>query len=135
MIFDVSELESDCEAIAAEEKVVSGLLHALVEENAHTVLNQVDYHKQFDALDTRHEETKKRLQEVADQIRDKTDRRKKMEAFIRTLARQDGWITKFDERLWRALVDHVTVYSHKDIRFEFRDGTCIKVSGCKEATA
>jgi len=135
MIFDVSALESDMEAIAAEERVVSGLLRALIEENAHTALNQVDYHKQFDALDTRHNAVKKRLSEVSGQIRDKTERRKKMGAFIRALGKQDEWITKFYERLWRALVDHVEVYSRKDIRFIFRDGTCIKVSGCKERTA
>lgn len=35
-------------------------------------------------------------------------------------------ITQFDERLWSSLVDFVTVYSEKDIRVTFKDGTEIQ---------
>ena len=45
-----------------------------------------------------------------------------MEAFIAELARQDGLLTKFDERLWFSLVDFATVYGEGDVQFTFKDG-------------
>lgn len=49
-----------------------------------------------------------------------------MEQFIGTTRTQEP-ITKFDEGLWSGLVDFVTVYSIKDIRVAFKNGTEIKV--------
>ncbi|MCD8395686.1 MAG: recombinase family protein, partial [Lachnospiraceae bacterium] len=52
-------------------------------------------------------------------------RKKTMEQFISIIETQEP-ITKFDEGLWSGLVDYVTVYSTKDIRVTFKDGTEIK---------
>ena len=39
--------------------------------------------------------------------------------------RQDSVLTEFDEDLWIAVIDKVTVFSDDDVRFTFRDGTVI----------
>lgn len=43
--------------------------------------------------------------------------------FYNQLLHQSGLITEFSNTLWRAMVDHVTVYSKDRIVFTFRDGT------------
>lgn len=54
---------------------------------------------------------------------DKKARSELVEAFTAELARQDGLLTEFDERLWFSLVDFATVYGEDDVRFTFKDGT------------
>ena len=43
-------------------------------------------------------------------------------------ARLDGFCSKFDEELWTALLDYVTVDARDDIRFAFKVGNEVKVS-------
>ena len=70
--------------------------------------------------------TKAEFNKVTQTIADKEARKKLMEQFIQTIEKQEP-ITEFDERLWASLVDFVTVYSEKDIRVTFKDGTEIRV--------
>ena len=69
---------------------------------------------------------KTRFDEVTQAIADKADRKKLLEQFLHTVETQEP-VTQFDERLWSSLVDFVTVYSEKDIRVTFKDGTEIQV--------
>lgn len=47
------------------------------------------------------------------------------EDYLETLRLQDMMITEFNEALWHALIDRVTVCSDNKIEFTFRDGTVI----------
>ena len=66
------------------------------------------------------------LAKITQAIADKADRKKLLEQFLHTVETQEP-VTQFDERLWSSLVDFVTVYSEKDIRVTFKDGTEIQV--------
>ena len=77
----------------------------------------------------------KRTERFTEQLisaqRDETDvqretAKKLLEQFLHTVETQEP-VTQFDERLWSSLVDFVTVYSEKDIRVTFKDGTEIQV--------
>lgn len=48
-----------------------------------------------------------------------------IEAFLKDLAEMD--LREFTEELWFNLLDHMTVYSKKDVRFTFKNGTEITV--------
>ena len=49
------------------------------------------------------------------------------EQCLAEIAKQEGVISEFDEDLWYALVDYVTVCGKDDVWFTFKDGTEIKV--------
>ena len=97
-----------------------------VPENARTALDQDEYIERYNGLVSRYETVKARFDEVAQTIVDKADRKKLLEQFLHTVETQEP-VTQFDERLWSSLVDFVTVYSEKDIRVTFKDGTEISV--------
>ena len=80
----------------------------------------------YNGLVSRYETVKTRFDEVTQAIADKADRKKLLEQFLHTVETQEP-VTQFDERLWSSLVDFVTVYSEKDIRVTFKDGTEIQV--------
>ena len=50
----------------------------------------------------------------------------RLAGFIRTLEAQTEPVAEFDERLWGAMVDYVTVGVDKGLTVVFRDGTGIK---------
>ena len=99
-----------------------GLVERCVAENARTALDQDEYSERYNGLVSRYEAVKARFDEATQAIADKADRKKLLEQFLQTVETQEP-VTEFDERLWSSLVDFVTVYSEKDIRVTFKDGT------------
>lgn len=53
-------------------------------------------------------------------------KREQLDAFLATVLGQASIVEEFDESLWYAVIDKVTVYSSEDIQFSFRDGTVVK---------
>ncbi len=103
-----------------------GLVERCVAENARTALDQDEYTERYNGLVSRYETVKTRFDEVTQAIAGKADRKKLLEQFLHTVETQEP-VTQFGERLWLSLVDFVTVYSEKDIRVTFKDGTEIQV--------
>lgn len=50
-----------------------------------------------------------------------------IESFLRDLAEMDADVQEFTDDLWFNLLDHVTVFSKKDVRFTFKNGTEVSV--------
>lgn len=122
---DTTNLEKRLAELREELEVVVELTERCVGENARIPLDQDEYTERYNGLVERYEKTKAEFDKVTQAIADKEARKKLMEQFIRTIEEQEP-ITKFDERLWASLVDFVTVYSEKDIRVTFKDGTEIQ---------
>ena len=122
MLCDSTESEKRQTELKEELEVVVGLVERCVAENARIALDQDEYAERYNGLVSRYEAVKAQYDETTQAIADKADRRKLLEQFLQTLETQEP-ITEFDERLWSSLVDFVTVYSEKDIRVIFKDGT------------
>lgn len=124
-MFDTSELEKQRTALQQEVMVVTELVEQCISENAHVAQNQDDYQKKYDALSDRYNKTKARLEKVSGIIMERQAKREMIEAFLKDLAEMD--LREFTEELWFNLLDHMTVYSKKDVRFTFKNGTEITV--------
>ncbi len=125
---DNTDLEREQEELRQEMTVLVEMTQNCVAENARTALDQTEYQKRYDGLVERYEKAKAKYDRVTAAIADNLARNELLGGFIRTLDRQNGIITEFDERLWSSLVDHIVIYSRKDIRVIFRDGTEISVN-------
>ena len=86
-----------------------------------------DYQKKYDALSERYDRTKERLDKVSGRIMERQAKREMIEAFLHDLAEMDEDVQEFTDDLWFNLLDHVTVFSKKDVRFTFKNGTEISV--------
>ncbi len=93
-----------------------------VEENAHHALDQDECEKQYNALLERYEKLKAALENASKSIETNGRRKVQLEQFVCTL-KAHGKIKEFEDQLWTSLVSYVTVYSAKDIRVTFKDGT------------
>lgn len=125
IIFDTSALDTELAELQNEMIVVAEMMQKCVDENAHTEVNQEEYSKRFGDLASRFEKAKARFTEVSDLRKDKEVRQEMTKAFISELRQQSDLVSEFDERLWHTLLNFATVYSEKDIRFTFKDGTTI----------
>ena len=79
--------------------------------------------KRYNGLVERYEKAKARFDEVTETIAERSAKGERLAGFIRTLETQKEPVAEFDERLWGAMVDYVTVDVDGGITVVFRDGT------------
>lgn len=126
-VFATAELEKEKTGLQEEMNVVTGLIQQCINENARVALDQEEYQTRYNALADQFDKAKERLEDVSMEITEKQVRREMVEQCLAKIAKQEGVISEFDEDLWYALVDYVTVHGKEDVRFTFKDGTEIKV--------
>lgn len=120
-------LDAEAEKLKNEIAVVTELTRQSVEENVHVSLDQVEYQQRYTGLVVRYEKAKSKLKKIEELRQARRLKREQLDTFLTTLLRQDSVLTEFDEELWIAVIDKVTVFADDDVRFTFRDGTVIKV--------
>ena len=79
--------------------------------------------KRYNGLVERYEKAKARFDEVTEAIAQRSAKGERLAGFIRTLEAQEGPVAEFDEPLWGAMVDYVTVGVDGGMTVVFRDGT------------
>ena len=120
-VLDTSEL--DREAAQAQDKmmVVAMRVRKLVEENARVRMDQEEYQREYEALVAEHEKLSQQIQDVEAQRKDKADRRRRIEVFLRMLEEQEE-CRRFESYTFVALVDKVVVRQDGKLNFCFRNG-------------
>ncbi len=120
-VLDTSEL--DREAAQAQDKmmVVAMRVRKLVEENARVRMDQEEYQREYEALVAEHEKLSEKIRSIEDQKKDKADRRRQIEVFLRMLEEQEE-CRQFEPYTFVALVDKVVVRQDGKLNFCFRNG-------------
>ncbi|NLP31471.1 MAG: recombinase family protein, partial [Clostridiales bacterium] len=123
--FDTEDLENKKTELQNELEVTAEMIQNIINENAHTALDQEEYQIRYDSLVEKFDATKANLELTTEQIKDKTTRHKNLEIFLDELQKQDGLISEFDPLLWNSLVDYVTVYEKDKIQVTFKNSFII----------
>ena len=123
---DTSAQDKKAAALAEECDVVLELVRKCVEENTRSAQDQDEYHRRHEGLLNRYENVKNRLDAVNDEIKSRKTKRESMAWFIADLEARGGTITEFDEPLWYATVETVTV-NETTAAFTFKYGSVVKV--------
>ena len=126
-IVDTSPLEKKRTELQEECDVVMKLMRKCVEENAHTSLAQDEYHKRYNALLERHETTKSGLEAIDAKASALMIKREKATAFFETLKMQEDLLDTFDEKLWIAIGESMTVHSEGSVEVVFKGGASVMV--------
>lgn len=121
-------LDKEAAKLTEECTVVYGLIQRSIEENVRMAQDQDDYNERHNGLLQRYDTAKTRLNTIESEIQSRTVRKEKIQQFLSTFAKRDGLLDEFDEELWCATVESVTVRSEKDVAVLFRDGTKISVN-------
>ncbi len=119
---DTAELDKESVRLQNECDVVAELLRKCVEENAHSALDQQEYQQRYTALVKRYETGKNGLVKINGKRLERTAKRESMGTFIGKLKQSNRLLADFDEELWKATLDKITVHSEEQITFTFKDG-------------
>jgi len=122
MLTDTTSLDAKIATLSEDCDVALEFIHQCVDSNTHTVQDQVGYAQRYNKLVAHYETLKSKLDAVQTEKQERNIKRLAIEQFAATLNEQNSAITEFDEPLWYATVESVTV-SLDDVTFKFKDGT------------
>ena len=129
VLTDISSLDKESTKLRDECAVVMELIRKCVEENAHSAMDQSEYQERYNELVDRYETAKRRLDAIADEKQARAAKRESISRFLTDLKRLDGLLAEFDEELWYATVDTMTVRLECEAIVTFKNGTEIKIQG------
>lgn len=120
-VLDTSELDRSATRLQEQTMLISARARRLVEENAKVRRNQEEYQREYDALVAEHEKLSEKIRSIEEQKKDKADRRRQIEVFLRMLEEQEECM-RFEPYTFVALVDKVVVGQDGKLDFYFRNG-------------
>ena len=122
MLSDTSTLETEREKARKGCDELLGAMQDMVRENARTAQDQAVYDKKYGALTERYRQATDHLKEIDGQLLDRRARTDRLNAYMDALAESEP-ITTFDEGLWNATVETLTVKNDGTLIFHWRDGS------------
>ena len=120
-VLDTSELDRIATRLQDQALGMAERVRKLIEENARVRRNQEEYQREYEALVAEHEKLSQQIQDVEVQRKDKADRRRRIEVFLRMLEEQ-GECRRFEPYTFGALVNKVVVRQDGKLNFCFRNG-------------
>lgn len=118
---DSSELEKARDQIARQMKDVEALVNGLVARNANTLLDQEEYKKRYDEYSKQFYDLKECRSQVNADISELKIKQSRMQAYISVLKGRKTLLSGFDEGLFTATVQSVTIRCDRHAVFRFRD--------------
>lgn len=119
---DCAEIDAQLSRLGDELDVVVGLTRKWVADNAKTAQDSDEFMVRYREYDARYEELQGRIEELEAAKRERQDRVKRFEIFIRDLEKYRGELTEFDDSVWLAVIDTVTVMPDGKLVFRFVNG-------------
>ena len=120
-VLDTSDLDRIATRLQDQALGMAERVRKLVEENARVRRDQEEYQREYDALAAEHEKLSEKIQSIEEQKKDKTDRRRRIEVFLRILDEQKECM-RFEPYTFVALVDKVVVGQNGKLDFCLRNG-------------
>lgn len=127
VISDTSELEERLADLEAQYNEAHQALKALLEENKHQIQDQTEYAKRYNILYAKYEQIANEIAATKKQIHARQSKRERILRSLEELRRCGDILEDFDEEIWNAMVESVTVDKDKTLKFRFRDGTEVSV--------
>lgn len=127
-LIDTSVLEKKLETKEAEYDEAYKALKDLVDSNSSRLQNQDEYTNMFNEAESRFQILEKEISELNTRIASIKAQREKIAIYLNTLKADNKIIEEFNEDLWCAFVDKVTVYTDNNLKFPFKDGSDMSIS-------
>jgi DNA invertase Pin-like site-specific DNA recombinase len=127
LLTDTKIIDAELATLHQEIEVACELSRKAIAENARAALDQDEFAKRYDALVARHDKATARATELETMKRKRQSKHRALSAYIREIESRDTAIDEFDERLWAAAVESVTVGTDGGMTFRFKDCTEIHI--------
>ena len=122
-ICDYADIDTEIDALCRELEVVAELSRKAIYENAHTTINQEEWHERNNGYLERHRLASERVIELEEQKHERQRKSLLLDGFIQNLVTCENALETFDERIWMAAIDKVVVRTDGELVFWFKDAT------------
>lgn len=127
LLCDTTAIDIELAELQNEIEVVTELSRKAIFENARTAVNQAEWNEKNNNYLERHKKATERMDELDAAKRERIGKGKIIDGFIRDIKNCPLAISEFDEKLWLATIDHVSVCHNSNMAFMFKNGTEITV--------
>ena len=119
---DTSALDTEIGRLSEEMDTVAMLITRLINENASIAMSQEEYNRQYDAYAARFEKAQVTYEKLQAEKQTATAEADAIAQTMKEISSVQDLPIEFEEHLWFALVDRVTVYHDERIVFRFKTG-------------
>lgn len=119
---DTTSVDAELTAVLREMEVTAGLVRSCVAENATQAMNQADFRIRYNGYVERYEKLRERHTQLQADLEEREMKSIWVGGFLFSLREQEELPIEFDEKLWNAMVDHVTVHTDERLVFHFKNG-------------
>ncbi|MDR1701742.1 MAG: recombinase zinc beta ribbon domain-containing protein, partial [Sporomusaceae bacterium] len=127
VLCDTTALDAERADWQRELAVVSELYRKAISENARTTVNQAEWKERNNTYLERHRKALERIEGLEVEKSERLGKVKTIKGFIKDIESRPLAVTEFDEKLWLALIDIVTVGRNGTMTFRFKNGSEIIV--------
>ncbi len=128
LLADTSALESRLAEAHDALDTITGRMRRFMAENTQQVQNQAEYEQRWNEMNDERTKTIKRVENIKSEITQSVARKSKISRYLEELRQVGDIVAGFDENLWQATVESITVNADKTLVFTFRDGTEIPIA-------
>ena len=123
---DTNLIEKQSELLA-EMEVLEGMMQKAVLDNAETVQDQEAYNKRYDSYIKKYAQLKKQFGDTQAERQMRQHKAQILDSMVEKLQNVNVDAVRFDEKLWIATVDHVTVNQDDILVFTMQGGREIRI--------
>jgi len=123
---DTADLDRQEAPLADEIEVVTELIRRAVDDNASTAQDQDAFWERYNSLVARLEGAQEKQAAIADERMARKAVRAGIEQFIAEVEQVGGSLIEFDEKLWHATVESVTI-GKSTATFKWRDSLTTEI--------
>jgi hypothetical protein len=120
---DCAGIDAELAGLQREVEVVTELSRKAIYENAHSAVNQDEWNERNNGYLDRHRMATERIASLESNRSQRQNKARILETFIKGLSTGEQSITEFDEKLWAATIDCITVLPDGGLVFRFKNGT------------
>ena len=95
-------------------------------------MNKEEYNQRRDTMLDEHDSIVNKINDIENNRREHAAKRESITRFLSEIEHSAGFLTEFDEELWRSVAESMTVYGESDFAVKFRDGSEVRVGGGDE---
>ena len=119
---DTDFIDDDIRGLEQELELISEMIRVCINSNASNTITEEEYHAKHGELCARFEQTEEKLKGLRQQRERKQSDAIAIGGMLFELTEMDTLPITFNEKLWNAAIDRVTVYADDRVVFHFKDG-------------
>lgn len=123
VLCDCTAIDEDIAKHQREIEVIAELTRKSIYENAHVAVDQDQFNERHSGYMEHHQNAAERIASLEAQRREQQNKLITLDKYIKEIVSRPLVIDEFDDKLWMASVDKVTVMPKGKLIFAFKDGT------------